>query len=94
MAKKYRHSKDFSFVHWNGTDHSFTKTQADAVSEWWQAIVNGTPDLRDETVLAEIGAKGRNPNLRDIFKDHPAWGTMIVRGIRKGTHRLSPTDIF
>ncbi len=27
--------------------------------------------------------------LRDEFKDHPAWGTMIVEGDMRGTRRLA-----
>ena len=83
-----KHSADFASVRWYGTEYQFTKQQAAAISEWWHAWENGTPDLFDETVLTEISARGRKPSLHNIFKGHPAWGNMIVTGKSKGTHRL------
>jgi hypothetical protein len=85
-----RHSTDFSEVEWFGVRYTFTKTQALAVSEWWTARENKTPAVRDETVITEIGSQNNDKTraLRDLFKGHPAWGTMIVPGPRKGTHQL------
>lgn len=84
------HSSDYASVHWFGADYTFTSKQADAVSEWWAAWQNGTPALHDDTVLAELesNARGKPHALRDLFKGHPAWDTMIVRGPRQGTHQL------
>lgn len=83
--------KDFSDFTWNGSRHTFTKMQAMAVSEWYHAYMNGNPELRDETVLSEIGscANDKSRGLRDLFKGHPAWGTVIIHGTSNGTHRLA-----
>jgi hypothetical protein len=82
-----RHSKDFRSVHWYGTDYSFTRPQASCVSDLWAAWKNGTPDVGDKTLLAECGANC--DRLRDVFKDNPAWNSMIVEGETKSAHRLA-----
>lgn len=88
-----RHSQDFSSVHWFGTDYTFTAMQADAVSEWWAAWKHGTPDVRDTTILTEVGAKSKKKaSLHNILSGHPAWGTMIIAGATKGTHRLQQPE--
>ncbi|MEK6675972.1 MAG: hypothetical protein AABZ47_10005 [Planctomycetota bacterium] len=83
------HSKGFRSVRWNGTNYSFTATQAAIVKQLWEPWENGTPDEPGDTLLAtaEVADSQR---IRDVFKNHPAWTTMIVQGETKGTYRLSP----
>lgn len=82
--------KDFSDFTWNGQRHTYAKMQAAAMSEWYNAYKRGNPDLQDETVLCEIGSQvdDRSRGISYIFKGHPALGSIIIRGARKGTHRL------
>lgn len=82
-----RHSKDFASVVWRGEPYSFTATQAAAVKLLWTAWEAGTPIMRHETVLVEIGSDA--DRLADIFKGHPAWMVMLIQGDVKGTVRLS-----
>jgi hypothetical protein len=81
-----RHGPDFRSVHWFGTDYSFTAGQAAIVAIPWGAWENETPDVAHETLLGEAGLETKR--LVVVFKDHPAWGTMIVGGQSKGTARL------
>ncbi len=81
-----RHSADFRSVHWFNTDYTFTSSQAAVVGVLWIAWENGTPDVGQETILAE--AKLDTKRLPDLFKGHRAWGTMIVSGETKGAFRL------
>jgi hypothetical protein len=63
----------------------------------WKAWENGTPDVRQETLLeaADVSAS----RLQHLFrtkdkKHHPAWGVMIVpnpEGV-KGLYRLNGGD--
>lgn len=82
-----RHGPDFACVLWWGRSYSFTGTQAAVVRQLWEAWQNGTPDVRQETLLA--GAESETRRLGDTFKDHPAWGTLIVGGGAKGCFRLN-----
>ena len=83
-----RHSKDYTSVHWDGIDHTFTPLQADCVRVLWEAMDNRTPIMRGASVLAETTTDQRR--LRDVFKGHVAWGTMIVPlDEPKGTVRLA-----
>jgi hypothetical protein len=85
-----RHSLDFRSVRWHGKDYTFTPTQAAIVTELWAAWEQGTPDIGDPTLLRKADCAG--DRLRDVFKNHPAWGTMIVEGQTKGTRRLRPSQ--
>jgi hypothetical protein len=82
-----RPSPDFRSVHWYGTVYAFTATQAAIVTLLWKAWENGTPDVGADTLLETVDAE--TSRLVDIFRDHPAWGTMIVDGQTKGSKRLA-----
>ncbi len=85
-----RHSSDFTFVYWFGTEHTFTKTQAACVRVLWEEWEKKTPALSEETIIEKAGSQGSR--LRDVFKSkkkgiHEAWGTMIVEA-GKGSFQL------
>jgi hypothetical protein len=82
-----RHSVDFSSVRWYGTTYSFTAGQAAAARVLWQAWRNGTPDVRQETLMESVG--GKSQRMACLFSDHPAWGALIVHGGSKGSYCLS-----
>jgi hypothetical protein len=82
-----RHCPDYRFVHWFGTDYTFTPTQAAVVRQLWEAWEDGTPGMGQETLLE--GAKSEGSRLRDLFRGHPAWGTMIA-ALGKGLFALTP----
>jgi hypothetical protein len=84
-----KHGDDFRSVRWRGQSYSFTAKQAPAVKLLWQNYHQGTPDVGDETLLLAVDPEAPPANLRTLFRDHPAWGTMIVAGGSKGTHRLN-----
>jgi hypothetical protein len=81
-----RHSPDFRSVLWYGRDYQFTKSQAACVKVLWEEWKNKTPEMDQQTVL-ELADSSSN-RLIDVFRDHPAWGTMIVSGKTKGSYRL------
>jgi hypothetical protein len=86
-----RHSLDFCSVHWYGTDYTFSLSQASIVKILWEAWDNGTPAVHQQTLLDRVGssmADNSKPRLRDLFRDHPAWTTMIRPGSAKGTFCL------
>lgn len=87
-AEPARHSIDFRFVHWYGRDHTFSAKQASCIRVLWEARENQTPEVGDGTILEKAGA-GDRQRLRDVFKNHLAWGTMIRQGSHQDTHKLS-----
>ncbi|MCK6465093.1 MAG: hypothetical protein L6Q93_09670, partial [Phycisphaerae bacterium] len=87
-GKRLRHSSDFRSVQWHGVDYTFTATQAAIVKQLWEAYENGTPDVGGDTLL--VNAESDTRRMADVFKKHPAWGSMIVEGTTKGTYRLAP----
>jgi hypothetical protein len=85
------HSPDFRSVRWLGESYDFTAAQAVIVGMLWDAWERRTPDVGHETLLSGAGLETRR--LADVFKGHPAWGTMIISGGTKGAARLSgPPD--
>lgn len=82
-----RHSEDFRSVHWYGQHFSFTALQAACVKELWAAWEQGTPDVSTAKLLeaAESGSR----RMVDLFRNSPAWQTLIVTGATKGTKRLA-----
>jgi hypothetical protein len=74
-------------VHWFGTPYEFTAQQAACIKVLWEARDNGTPTLGDATILEAADSDAERLGL--VFRDHPAWGTMIVEGSTRGTHRLA-----
>lgn len=91
-----RHTEDFASVVWYWQKvPPFTGTQAEIVRILWEAWENGTPDVRQLTILLRIGSvseaddRADRSKIKDIFGDHPAWGTMIGAGDgRRGSLRL------
>jgi hypothetical protein len=81
------HGPGFRDVTWCGTKHIFTPKQAACIRVLWEAWEQGNPWVADGTVLekASVGDKQR---LRDVFKDHAAWTTMIAQGPQQDLHGL------
>lgn len=88
LGRNVRHSADFRSVHWSGEDYQFTATQAAAIKALWEAWEAGAPELSQATILERAGSE--TERLRDLFRDHPAWGVFVVSGSSKGSYRLSP----
>lgn len=88
LVNPARHARDFASVNWYGAYYTFTAAQARVVAELWAAWENGTPDVRQETLLEAAGSESRK--LAYLFRDHPAWGVLIVPGPVRGLYRLGP----
>lgn len=88
-AKAAAHSSDFASVNWFGTVYEFTANQAACVKLLWGAWENRTPILGESTILENADV---NSPLRSLFRDHPAWGTMIVAGDVRGRFLLKEPD--
>jgi hypothetical protein len=86
------HSTDFRSVRWFGSGYSFTANQAAVVKLLFENWKSRTPDVGDETLLLAVDPEAPPARLSTLFRDHPAWGAMIVAGGTKGTHRLAEPD--
>ncbi len=83
----FRHSIDFACVRFDGTLYSFTATQSKVVKLLWEAWKNGTPNVRQDTLMEGVDCESKR--ISDIFKGHAALNTLIVPGEAKGTFRLN-----
>jgi hypothetical protein len=80
------HSDDFASVVWFGTTHTFTVAQRPVVERLWASWEAGMPGVSGDTLLEGGGSEAKR--LRDLFKDNPAWGTMI-QSVRRGIYTLT-----
>jgi len=84
--KGFRHSPDFHSVNYNSDLYNFTSGQAACVKILYECWQNDTPEVGQAYLLEASGAESKK--LSDIFKNHQAWGKLIIRGERKGNFRL------
>lgn len=84
-----RHSDDFRSVAWFGKMHCFSPGQAVIVRELWKAWRHGTPFV-GAAILLEA-ADMVSDKISQVFKESPAWGTMI-RTDGKGIYWLHVED--
>lgn len=90
-ADDNRHHESFSSVRWNGVSYKFSPMQARAVAVLTRTFHNNTPGVLQTHIFEEIESNSDKQRLRDLFKSHPAWGTMIVKvRDRKGMYQLAP----
>lgn len=86
------HAPDFTWVVWFGERFNFSVgQQASAVEELWKQWEDSRRrdgcGLADTRLAFLIGAAERNFRLSSVFRDHPAYGT-VIRRVGKGVHAL------
>lgn len=91
-ANIYNASPDCSCVIYRGQQYTFTRKQRSVIQALLQAREEGYDFLTQEALLELAGSD--QLRLRELFRGHQAWGTVIVPGHecggRLGTYRLAP----
>ena len=85
--QEFGHSADYRRVDWRGKRFHFSPMQSQVVSLLHEEFKEGRDELGDAVLLEGSDSTGRY--LRDIFRRHCAWGTLIIAGESKGTHKLN-----
>ena len=85
QVEEFRHSPDYATVIWKGQAFYFNRHQAACVRLLHKGWMNGTELLGGDYLLGALGSASR---MSDLFKRHPAWGSLIVPGERRATYRL------
>ena len=83
------HSPDFHSVNWFGTEYTFTPNQAACVKLLWEAWDQGTPEVGGDYLIETADIQSSSKRMDTVFREHPAWATMIVPGEKKGNYRLA-----
>jgi hypothetical protein len=81
------HSEDFRTILWFGKQYSFTPKQAACMRSLWRAWEKGWKGVSQQDLLSACQSDGSE--LRGIFKNSPAWKTIIV-SVQKGVYALQP----
>jgi hypothetical protein len=79
---KPSHSPDFATVRWGGVIYHFSGKQRIVVACLWDAWERGVACVDQYTLMRECETDCEQ--LRDLFRRHPAWGTVIQRGSLHG----------
>ncbi|HWE95463.1 MAG TPA: hypothetical protein VG269_15955 [Tepidisphaeraceae bacterium] len=89
LRPRIKHADDFTSVIWYDIPYQFTKTQGIAVRLLWNEWKKGGLSASELRIAKEIGSAAASFRLAHLFRDHPAFGTMIVSA-EKGIFRLAP----
>jgi hypothetical protein len=74
QAPPFDHDEHFEWVRFDGEEHDFFENQAECVKVLWIQSQKGRHILHQKEITKNID----NKRLRDVFKGHRAWMTMIV----------------
>ena len=85
-----KRTESFSAVYWpgRGTFHFYGEKQQAVVAALWAARAEGTLELSQNVLLRAADSDGTR--LHDLFRGHPAWGKLILRGHSPGSYTLPP----
>ena len=84
-ADELRHSADYASVSWRRDDFLFTPSQAAVIRNLHRAHEQRLGALNSALALEGSGREGAR--MSDVFKRHPAWGTLVVTA-GKSAYRL------
>lgn len=84
----FSHLPDYSQVSLNGEPYLFTgEIQRSAIRILHAASRSGQPWLTGKTLLKQAGSSDLSMRMGNLFRRHPAWGTIVVSNSR-GQYRL------
>lgn len=82
----FSHTPDYRSVRWRGQSFEFTESRARVVQVLHEAYKHGGHTLSHSMIKAQTGIA--TARLSELFKRHPAWGSLITQGKTRGTLRL------
>ena len=86
-SPEFGHSADYRRVDWQGKKFRFSPMQSRVVRLLHEEFKEGRDELGAAVLLD--GSDSTGEYVRDIFRRHCAWGTLIIKGEGKGTHKLN-----
>ena len=85
--QEFEHSVDYRRVDWRGKRFHFSPMQSQVVRLLHEEFKEGRDELGAAVLLEGSDSTGKY--VRDIFRRHCAWRTLIIKGEGKGTHKLN-----
>jgi hypothetical protein len=87
-SNELQFAEDYRSCRWADKLFEFSTKQAAVMQTLHENWLNGAPALSKETLLEAAGSDGKD--VRDLFRRHEAWRTLIIPGKSRGTWRLAP----
>jgi hypothetical protein len=72
-----KHGPRFEYVRWRGKVYCFGPKQRRIIAALWKAHQQGAEWVLQDVLLDLADSDGTR--VRDLFKGHPAWDTLIVQ---------------
>ncbi|MGZ3747852.1 MAG: hypothetical protein ACXWRE_10795 [Pseudobdellovibrionaceae bacterium] len=88
-------SPDFRSVAYKGVQaDTFTLNQAYAMECFFNAHQSGHSEIHQSFILErlygeKLDSMGEVSLYKNIFREHPLWGELIIKGKRKGMFRIN-----
>jgi hypothetical protein len=81
--------RDVNVLAWPGAgEYKLNREQLAVVSELAEAYLEcDNPDVGERALLVKANSKARR--LEDVFRDSPAWGSLVLRGRSPATYRIA-----
>lgn len=83
----FHHSPDFRWVSLRGREFTLSVNQSRVVRRLWEAHSANITELHQDSVLEASDILSNR--MRDVFKNSPAWTTLVIPGTGKGFFRLN-----
>lgn len=81
-------SDDYRSARWGNLSFRFSIKQSAVMEILHRNWLRRTPELSKQALLEAANSDGKD--VRDLFRGHDAWNTLIVLGTSPGTRRLAP----
>jgi hypothetical protein len=81
-------SEDYRSGRWKNYRFTFSTKQAAVMQKLHSHWLQGTPEVSKDVLLDAAGSDASA--LRDLFRGHIAWKTLIISGTGSGLWRLAP----
>ena len=80
-------TEDYRSVQFRGETYSLTSRQATLVKLLHKAALSSYPSVSKDRLLSAV--ESETSEVRNIFRNCPLWGTLIVKGDRRDVYRLN-----
>jgi len=87
LAQGISAAPDYRCINCQGQIYTFTSRQSQIIEILFASYQNGTPDVGQDYLLETLNID--STRLRDVFRSSDAWGTLVIKGTKRGTYRLN-----
>lgn len=77
-SRALTHENNFSLIHYNGETYRLSRLRAACFKVMWENQSAGRHPMKDIEIITEASEESSTTRLRDVFKDQPIYGEVII----------------